>query len=347
MRLMFGRASLVLSIAAVLCADQVTLKNGDKITGSIVKKDGNTLTLKSEFLGEVTMPWNSITAVSSDNPLYVVIPKKGQVNGKISTEGTDVQVQSGAQTAVVPLGQVGTIRNVVEEQKYERLLHPSWLDLWSGYADLGFALARGNARTDTLNTTFVATRVTNNDKANLFFNQIYSTATLNGFNAATADAARGGVSYDHNITPRWFYSLQNTDEYDTFQALNFRFVGGGGLGYHAIKNERTVLDLVFGGAFTHESFFNNITRNQGEVYGGDDFSYKVSKVTSLMQTFRIFEAPSSGEYRVNFDLGTATTIKKWLSWQLSASDRFLSDPVFGRKRNDVLLTTGFRVTFSQ
>ena len=345
---MSRRVSLLIFLfSAVLAADQVTLKNGDKITGSIIKKDGNTLTLKSDFLGEVTMPWDSVTSISSSNSLFVTIPNKGQVNGKVSTEGGNVEVQSGAQPAVTPLGQVATIRNAVEQHKYERLLHPSWLELWTGYADLGLALARGNARTDTLNTSFVATRTTNNDKTALSFNQIYSTATVNRINSETANAARGGITYDHNISARWFYTLQNADEYDTFQDLNFRFTGGGGLGYHAIKNERSLLDLLFGGDYTHESFSNNLTRNLGEVYGGDDYSFKVSKITSVTQSFRIFDAPSSGEYRINFDLGAATTIKGWLSWQLSASDRFLSDPVFGRKKNDVLLTTGFRVTFAK
>jgi len=42
-----------------------------------------------------------------------------------------------------------------------------------------------------------------------------------------------------------------------------------------------------------------------------------------------------------------TRLKRWLSWQLTASDRFISDPVGGRKKNDVLLTTGFRVSFAR
>ena len=73
-------------------------------------------------------------------------------------------------------------------------------------------------------------------------NQIYSTATIRGVNGATANAVRGGISYNHNINSQWFYNVTNTDEYDTFQSLDFRFVLGGGLGYHAIKNERTTLD---------------------------------------------------------------------------------------------------------
>jgi hypothetical protein len=56
---------------------------------------------------------------------------------------------------------------------------------------------------------------------------------------------------------------------------------------------------------------------------------------------------NSGAYRLNFDLSSVTTLKKWLGWQLTASDRFLSNPLVGRQRNDLLLSTGFRVTFGK
>jgi hypothetical protein len=36
-------------------ADQVTLKNGDRLTGSITKSDGKTLVIKTDFAGDVTV----------------------------------------------------------------------------------------------------------------------------------------------------------------------------------------------------------------------------------------------------------------------------------------------------
>ena len=54
--------ALLLFPISVLCADQVVLKNGDNITGKIVKKDGAKLTIQSEFLGEVNMPWSAVRA---------------------------------------------------------------------------------------------------------------------------------------------------------------------------------------------------------------------------------------------------------------------------------------------
>ena len=37
----------------------------------------------------------------------------------------------------------------------------------------------------------------------------------------------------------------------------------------------------------------------------------------------------------------------WLAWQLTLSDRYLSNPVPGTKKNDVLLTTGLRLTLAR
>lgn len=332
----------------LLMADQVRLKNGDSITGAIVKKDGDKLTLKSEFLGEITLPWSAITSIRSDHPLFVALPGGQDVSGNLATEGNNIAVTSPSTRATVPLAEVSTIRDETEQRKFERLQAPGWLELWAGYFDLGLALTRGNARTTTLATAFNAARVTRTDKTSVYFNQIDSSATINGKNGTTASAVRGGLAYDHNLKPRLFVNAFNDYEHDRFQNLDLRFVLGGGIGFHVIKGERLKLDLPVGADYDRENFNNNPTRNSIEAYWGDDLNYKVSGATALTQSARMFNNLSNGgEYRVNFDLGSSTTLRKWLSWQVTASDRFLSNPAFGRQRNDLLLTTGFRVSFAR
>jgi len=40
-------------------------------------------------------------------------------------------------------------------------------------------------------------------------------------------------------------------------------------------------------------------------------------------------------------------LKNWRSWQITFSDRFLSDPLPGLKKNDLFLSTGVRLTFGR
>lgn len=339
---------LLLPIVCAAGADHVVLKNGDSLTGSIVKKDGAKLTFHSDFLGEVSMPWPAVQSLTSDETLTVALPGGETVAGKVTTSGANLEVATPAGPRSAPLTEVGSVRNPAEQKSWERLQHPRLLELWTGFFDLGLGMARGNARTDTLTTAFNASRVTRTDKLTFVFNQIYGTARIDNVSSPVANAIRGGWSYNRDLTPRFFVSTLNDYEFDRFQNLDLRFVVGGGLGVNAIKTERANLAFTAGGDYNRENFSTGIHRNSGEVNFGDDFLYKFSSVSSVMQAFRVFpNLTRTGEYRMNFDLGAVTAIKRWLGWHVTASDRLLSDPVFGRQRNDLILSTGFRVSFAK
>jgi hypothetical protein len=53
----------------------------------------------------------------------------------------------------------------------------------------------------------------------------------------------------------------------------------------------------------HESFSNNLTWDLGEVNGGDDLAYKLSGITSLIQSLHVFDA------RVELEIGGKMTIE--------------------------------------
>lgn len=341
-------SALYLLLAPALRADQVLLTNGDIITGSVVKKDGATLTLKSDVLGVVSMPWSAVKSLKSEEKLTVVLPGGETVTGTVATTGDALQVAAGAATRSAPLKEVSVLRNAAEQRAWERLQSPGWGQLWAGFFDLGLALARGNARTDTLTTSFNASRITSTDKTAAYFSQIRGTARVKGESSTIASAVRGGWSYNRNVSSRLFVSTLNEYEHDRFQDLNLRFVAGGGFGLHAVKTDTLRLDLNGGLNYSRENFTHDLRRNSAEANFGNDLSYKLSTITTLTQSFRIFpNLTDTGEYRAALDLSTATALSKWLAWQVTASDRFQSNPVLGRQRNDLVLSTGFRLSFAR
>ena len=91
-------ASLLLSAAR---ADEVVMKNGDRVTGAIVKQDGKTITVKTDNFGMVTAAWDKVASVKSDQAVHVVLkdgktlvgtvaPSDGKV--EITTKDTKVDV---------------------------------------------------------------------------------------------------------------------------------------------------------------------------------------------------------------------------------------------------------------
>ncbi len=329
-------------------ADQVVLKNGDRVTGTIIKKDGKNVTIKTDQFGVVTAAWDQVESVKVDTPVTVVLQDGKSVQGTLATTDGKVEVATKDTKLSVTPAEVATIRDAGEQKAYERLLKPGWGDLWAGAVTVGFAGTSGNAKTLTFTTGVNAARVTNTDKTSVYFNAIRASALVNGKNADTAQAVRGGLGYDRNLRPRLFVNAFNDWEYDKFQNLDLRFVLGGGLGFHVVKNERSVLDLLGGLDFNHSSFSTPLTRNSAEVYWGDEYTYKLNAATSLVQSFRMFnDLTNTGTYRVNFDAGASTKLAKWLNWNVSLSDRYLNHPAPGRKTNDLLYTTGLGIAFAR
>lgn len=338
-------AGLLLSTA---WADQIVMKNGDRVTGSIIKQDGQTITVKTANFGIVTAPWDQVESLTSDQQVSVVLKDGKTLLGTVATSEGKLEVATKDAKLDVSPGEVAGIRNADEQKAYERLLKPGLLQLWLGGASLGWAGTNGNAKTLTLTTSFNAARVTNTDKTSIDFNLIKASALINGKTASTAQAVRGGVGYDHNVSPRLFVNVFNNYEYDRFENLDLRFVIGGGFGFHAVKGERSKLDLLGGADYSRSSFSTPLTRNAAEAFWGDEYALKLTGTSSLIQSFRMFNNLSdTGEYRMNGDVGFATKLKGWLTWNLSLSDRYLSNPAPGRKTNDWRYATGLGIAFGK
>src|SRR5690348_8943596 len=73
--------------AAGLWADQVTLKNGDRLTGTIVKTDdkAETLLIKTEFAGDVTVKWEAVTSLETTQPLHLTLKDGRTIVGTVTT----------------------------------------------------------------------------------------------------------------------------------------------------------------------------------------------------------------------------------------------------------------------
>jgi small nuclear ribonucleoprotein (snRNP)-like protein len=342
-------------LASVAClslstafADQVVLKNGDRLTGSIVKKDAKNLTIKTDQFGLVTTAWDQVQSITAEKPVNVVLQDGRTLRGTLATVGGNVEVTAENARVTVTPAEITVLRDADEQRAYERLLRPGWGDLWAGAGTIGLAGTAGNARTLTFSLGVNAARVTNTDKTSIYFNAIQASAVVAGRSADTAQAVRGGVAYDHNVSPRLFGNIFNDYEYDRFQNLDLRFVLGGGLGFHAVKTETSRLDLLAGFAFNHSTFSTPLTRNAGELFWGDEYRLKVTAATTLVQSFRMFHNLSDGGYRMNFDIDASTKLSTWLTWNVSLSDRYLSNPAPGRKTNDLLFyTTGIGITFAR
>jgi putative salt-induced outer membrane protein YdiY len=310
--------------------------------------------MKTDTAGEVTLKWDSISAISSPGPLYIGLAQGQMIAGSVETvNGTFNVTTQTAGVVPVPKASVQFIRNADEQAKaqaeIDHFRNPRLVDLWVGNLDLGFAASQGNANTRTLTLATNAQRATTRDKIAVYYTSIFASSDFRGgASQTTANSKRGGVAYNLNLNKKAFVFGSVDMESDQFQDLDLRFTPAGGVGYHAIATMPTQLDLRVGAAANREFFSTGLNRTSAELLLGDNFMHKFSDTTHVEQKLDFFTNLSdTGAYRINFDVSAVTAIRKWFSWQVTISDRFLSNPVPGRKKNDTLYSTGVRVSFGK
>jgi len=361
----------VLTAMILLCpalfADQVSLKNGDRLTGTIVKSDAKTLILKTEAAGDVAFQWSAIDAITSTQPLHVGLAGGQMVVGPVATKDGQIQVTTttaGVVTAAKDSVQV--IRSDSEEAAYDaamdRLQHPHLGDFWSGALDTGLSVTRGNSATLAYNLAARAVRQTDRDKITVYTAAVYGKNDTTSPSQVIAHQITGGVRADINFRPRWFAFAATDFNSNALQNLDLQNVIDGGVGGHVIKTKNTQFD-VFAGAGYNQEFFGAyslpnptppppttllpaVTQRNAEAIVGEAFSTKLGSRSTFSETFNYFpnlSGPSG--YRYTFNTVLSTAISRWLGWQFSLNDNFLSNTPTGIKRNDLILSTGLRLAF--
>ncbi len=348
-------------------ADQVTLKNGDRISGTIVKVDAKpddktktVLLIKTEFAGDVTVQWDAVSSIVAPEALHLALNDGQTVVGPVTTVDGKLDVTT-ATTGEVTAAKdtVVTVRNEDEQKAYDaeidRLRHPRLTDFWSGLVDTGLTMTRGNSATLSYNLAAKAVRAADRDKITVYTTAVYASDDTTPPNRTTAHNILGGLRGDFNLSDRVFVFGFTDFEYDEFQHLDLRNVLGGGVGYHVFKRAHSTFD-VFGGADYEQEYFSpnppatltNTTRKTAEIVVGEEYDVKWNDRTTFSEKMSFFPNVSdTSQYRFQLDASAATKLKSWLSWQITYSDRYISNPLTGLKGNDQILSTGLRLSFGK
>lgn len=351
--------------SGLMLADQITLKNGDHLTGKIVKSDAKTLVLHTDYAGDLTIQLPAIDQITTDQELHVDLKGGKTAVGIVTTNDGKLEIATKTNgTVEASKEDVTVIRNDAEETAYEKSLHPTLLRGWTGGANVGFSLARGNSETENLALAFNAAHPTIHDKITLYASSVYTANNAPGAVPSTiANLVTGGLRYDRNLNAKMFAFVSADFMSNQLQFLDLRGVYGGGIGLHAVKNDKTVLDLLAGGNYTHETYSNGppvapptipptftsygFSDKFGALTLGEELTQKLGSTTVLTQKFYFFpDLSDTSQYRGTFNFGTVTRISKWLGWQNQFADVYVTNPPTTAKKNDVIFTTGLNVSFT-
>ncbi len=238
-------AMCIMASAAVAGADEVALRNGDRLSGTVVKLDGGTLTVKSPY-GEVGIPWADVTSLRVERALVVTRSDAGPATATIAPGDTEGQL---VLTPGGPVG-VGVIVGLAE---------PDSALVIDGGANAGLLAASGNTDVNSL-------RLDGDLSVRAGANRYALNATLNRASDRGTETARnlhGGARYDRFVTRRVFVNTDLDLTHDEFRDLDLRTATGAGLGWQVWDTPRAALSATGGFGYVRA----NHTTAPDDAYG--------------------------------------------------------------------------------
>jgi putative salt-induced outer membrane protein YdiY len=217
-------------------ADEVHLKNGDRITGITASLAGGTLVFKATG-GDLRLAWADVTSLSIDKPMLVT------VGGAAPVAATFAGADASGTVTLVPGGPVSLASIVALTAPA-----PSWQV--AGGASAGIVNTSGNSDVKNLRISGDIAMKGAADRYSL--TGIATHADNSGVEQARNWTTTG--KYDRFISKRMFANATADFTNDRFRDIDLRTALGVGLGYQVLQMARTTLTTDAGAAWVKENF---------------------------------------------------------------------------------------------
>ncbi len=334
-------ALCLVGVCSTLYADEVFLKNGDRLTGQIVRMTDGKLIFLSKVAGEVTVNLTDIQTFSSVEPVEVRL-KDGTVlhQSVAAAEPNEFALKGAApsERQKVPLAEVAAINPP-----------PRAKPKWTGSVSGAFGLTTGNTETSTITASASAARRSERDRITAEGDIAKSRAKdpATGNNRTTEDWWRIRGEYDYFFSKKLFGFVNGRYEQDQVALLDRRALFGGGAGYQWIETPQTAFSTNIGVADLFEKYENQpATDNKLSLQAGYNFTQQLGKNAKFLhdltwyprfEDFSDFFLTSTAELRANLTKTMFANFKVILNYDAT--------PAPGRENTDVKYLLGIGMNF--
>jgi putative salt-induced outer membrane protein YdiY len=301
--------------------DEIILKNGMHLVGTIVSMEEKSLTMKTVYAGDISVQWDEVKQLKSRTPLSVqVIEEEEDSDGDGFYQTSRTMVTALGDQESLSLARVKTIN--ISDLRYK------------GNLDFGGNRTKGNTDTTAVNASTENTVWTERHRGHL--DGKYAFASADGEN--TAKNARGTLGYDYFFTKKFFANSYEFLEYDKFQGLDIRSTTGLGLGYQFFDTPSHSLSVSIGPAFVYEKFKETGTTKTATGAWAVDWDYDLIsdriRVYHQQKGFRDFGGGGSTALRWTAEQGARIEVYGSLYLKVAFEYRYNSDPEPGKKQSD-------------
>jgi len=335
-------ASLLLG--GPLSADQVLLKNGDRLTGKIVSLGDGKLVLNTDQVGAITVPMENVATFQSDAAIAIHL-KDGTVLNQPAVAADAGQFGIAQGTALRP--QTFSLADVTSINP-----PPKPEPKWSGSISGAVTSTHGNTKAEAVSANVSVARRSEKDRttAGADYGKTKQRDRDTKEDETTEDWWRAKAQYDYFFTKKFFGFMNGRYEKDAVADLDRRVVVGGGAGYQWIETDRTAFSTGLGLASLYEKFDVDPplddSNSQISLQAGYNFDHRITDTLRFVHDLTYY--PSLEQFS-DYYLTTTAELRANLTKTMFANFRVIfnydASPAQSQGSTDVKYILGIGMTF--
>jgi len=329
-------AILFLALSSAM-ADEIRLKNGDRISGKIISMEEGKLLLRTGYAGELSVKWSEISTLKTDDQIKVILSDETALQGTTNpSEEGKMKLKMGKIVETVSFN-LADVKSINPKPK---AIEPT-VKL-KGHLNAGLTTTKGNTETEThhLDGEFVARTAKNRYTLGAEIDR----ADEEG--KKTVNNALGYMKYDHFLTKKFYLYSNALLEKDEFKDLNLRTALGIGAGYQFLETPLTNLSAEAGITYINEDYDTGSDKSYPAGRWSVNFDRYLFEKN--VQLFHFHEGFMGLEDTDDLFIRSRTGIRIPIYKNFNATAQYNYDwdknPSAGRKKTDemVLLTLGYQ-----
>jgi len=313
-------------------ADELLMKNGDRLQGTVVSMSLGKLVFKTAYAGEITIKWDQVAKLTTEKPLEAYLRNEETLIGKVvaAEDGTVVfHPADGSPSVPVPLSQVKSM---------ERPTPPAG---WEFDGDISAGASKETGNTNTEKYSFIGnatiSKLPHEVKLYAEFHKEFSKDKL------SKDNGLGSATYKRFLTHKWFVFGNGTAQMDKFKDLDLQGNVAVGPGYQFWRSRQTNLSAQIGPGYAYEKYTKPMTflnsDNQRTYFAGYwALDFDMWFFDKFFQVFHHDDFLYDFQDSANWTVRTRTGVRIPMVMKLFASFQFKYDynnqPADGKKKND-------------
>ena len=356
--------------------DVLIFNDGEKLIGHLKHSTGASVVFESAMAGEITVDWNKIKELHTNQPFAVIgkdVKLQHGMNGSSVPQG-NINVRD-QKIEVIPPGQgqakalpVPSTAYVIDQATFRKNLleNPGFFQGWAGGITAGASLVQATQNSRSFTGAVALTRTVPGEnwldprnRTLVNFSASYGQVTQRNTPTIKTNIIHGDVERDEYLTSKLFaFGLASWD-HNYSQGLDLQQLYGGGLGYTIFKTDIHQLNVKTGINYIRRAYFVPVdqlppgepvppvtpTQNLIASSFGEDYTRKFNHGIVLTQSLTFLPAWNDLDaYSALGSLNLALPLYKRFNLTLGVIDSYLNKPAPPARGNSFQFIAGLTYT---